>query len=290
MFCSRCGATMPDTALACPRCGAAVSNAPPPPASAPAAAPAPGRVAPAQWQAAPPARPYLGQQETDGKAVGSLVLGILAMFPFGLLTGIPAIILGHLSRKSIRESLGRLRGEGMALAGLIMGYISIASIPVILIIAAIAIPSLLRARMLANESAAAATVRTISTAQAVYANKYPSVGYARDLATLGTGSTVQCSETEGTLEHACLVDRPLGSPNCTSGSWCTKSGYEFQVTATCGSDGVCSDYLAIATPSRPGATGTKTFCSTSDAIVRAQQEGSAALPGTTAECQSWSPL
>ena len=290
MFCSKCGATMPDIAVACPQCGAPVASAPPPPVPATAAAPAPAPVAPAQWQPAPPARPYLGQQETDGKAVGSLVLGILAMFPFGFLTGIPAIILGHLSRKSIRESLGRLRGEGMALAGLIMGYVSIAAVPVILIIAAIAIPSLLRARMLANESAAASTVRTFTTSQMLYANKYPSVGYARDLATLGMGSAMHCSEAEATSEHACLIDRPLGSPNCTSGTWCVKSGYQYEVTATCGSDGVCSDYVAIATPAQPGTTGRRSFCSTSDAIVRAQPEGSAALPGTTGECQSWPPL
>jgi type IV pilus assembly protein PilA len=290
MFCSKCGATMPDIAAACPQCGAAVASAPPAPAPAAAAAPAPGRVAPAQWQPAPPARPYPGHQETEGKAVGSLILGILAMFPFGFLTGIPAIILGHLSRKSIRESLGRLRGEGMALAGLIMGYISIAFIPVVLIMAAIAIPGLLRSRILANESAAARTVGTFSTAQALYANKYPSVGYARDLATLGMGSAMHCSEAEGTSEHACLIDRPLGSPNCTSGSWCVKSGYQFEVTATCGSDGVCSDYVATATPVQPGTSGRRSFCSTSDTIIRAQPEGSAALPGTTAECQSWPPL
>src|SRR5215471_15912210 len=185
MFCSRCGANMPDTALSCPRCGAAVSSAPPPPAAAPAAAPAPGRVAPAQWQAAPPAGPYTGAQETDGKAVGSLILGILAMFPFGLLTGIPAIIFGHLSRASIKESMGRLKGDGMALAGLIMGYISVAAIPLVLIIAAIAIPSLLRSKMIANESAAASSMRTINTAQATYSVKYEAKGYAPDLATLG---------------------------------------------------------------------------------------------------------
>ena len=285
MFCSRCGANMPDTALSCPRCGSAVSSAPPPPPVAPAAAPAPGRVAPAQWQAAPPAGPYVGPQETDGKAVGSLILGILAMFPFGLLTGIPAIILGHLSRKSIGESLGRLRGDGMALAGLIMGYISIAAIPVVLIIAAIAIPSLLRSRMLANDAAAASTVRTISIAEATYSTLFPNVGYAHNLGTLGPGPSGTCAG-QATLEHACLLTAKLG---CSSPS-CTNYGYSFELTATCGSDGVCSDYLVVATPLQPGTTGTKIFCSTSDGIIRARPQGGALLPGTTAECQSWPPL
>lgn len=286
MFCSKCGATMPDTALACAQCGAPVSSAPPPPAFASAAAPAPARVAPAPWQAAPPARPYLGQQETDGKAVGSLILGILAMFPFGLLTGIPAIILGHLSRKSIRESLGRLRGDGMALAGLIMGYISIAAIPAILIIAAIAIPSLIRAKMLANESAAASTVHTINIAESTYSTRFPNAGYAHDLDTLGPGPSGACAGRTATLEHACLLAAKVGC----SGPSCTDHGYRFELTATCGSDGICSDYLVVATPVQPGTTGRRSFCSTSDTVVRAQPEESAALPGTTAECQSWSPL
>src|SRR5436853_444777 len=96
------------------------------------------------------------EPQTDGKAIGSLVCGILSLVCFSFLTGIPAIVLGHISRSSIRNSMGRLKGEGMALAGLIMGYISIVLIPVILIVATIAIPSLLRARQTANEAAAIA--------------------------------------------------------------------------------------------------------------------------------------
>src|SRR5229473_2261001 len=64
----------------------------------------------------------------DGKAVVSLILGILAIFPFSIFAGIPAVVLGHISRSSIARSMGRLKGEGMALAGLIMGYLSVALI------------------------------------------------------------------------------------------------------------------------------------------------------------------
>src|SRR5713226_3901433 len=88
-----------------------------------------------------------GPQVTDGKAVVSLILGILAIFPFSIFAGIPAVVLGHISRSSIARSMGRLKGEGMALAGLIMGYLSVALIPMILIIAAIAIPNLVRAKI-----------------------------------------------------------------------------------------------------------------------------------------------
>jgi hypothetical protein len=116
----------------------------------------------------------------------------LSLLCFSFLAGIPAIVLGHMSRSSIRKSMGRLKGEGMALAGLIMGYISIAFIPVMLIIAAIAIPNLLRAKLTANDSVAASVMRTINTAQVTYRVTYPSRGYARDLATLGSGASSVC--------------------------------------------------------------------------------------------------
>src|SRR5437016_838499 len=107
----------------------------------------------------PAVQPARVEPSTDGKAIGSLICGILSVTILSLLAGIPAIILGHLSRSGIKKSMGRLKGEGMALAGLIMGYVSLAIIPFILIIAAIAIPSLLRARQAANESAAVASLR-----------------------------------------------------------------------------------------------------------------------------------
>jgi hypothetical protein len=68
---------------------------------------------------------YLPTQ-TDGKAIASLVCGIISLWILPILASIPAIILGHMSRKAIRNSMGRLTGEGFVLAGLIMGYISLA--------------------------------------------------------------------------------------------------------------------------------------------------------------------
>ena len=292
MFCFKCGASMPDKTPACPKCGAAVSIAPPLAASSSAVAPAPATT-PRVNLAQP--RVHTGHQETDGKAVGSLVLGILAMFPLGLLAGIPAIILGHVSRKSIRESFGRLKGDGMALAGLIMGYLSFAAVPVVLIIAAIAIPSLLRARIDANERVALSTVRTLNTSQAVYSSKYPTVGYARDLATLGPGSVGNClPENDASAEHACLIDGVLGNPRCTAGSWCPKGGYKYSVTAECGTDGACTGYVVVAVPVQRGTSGAKSFCSTGDAVVRfrgaSRTIGAIVTPLTVEECQSWPPV
>jgi len=61
-------------------------------------------------------------------------------------------------------------------------------VAIILIIAAIAIPNLLRARMAANESAAASSIRTINTAEVSYITAYPTTGYAATLLRLATGA------------------------------------------------------------------------------------------------------
>lgn len=81
--------------------------------------------------------------KTSALAIWSLVLGILSLTCFGLLSGIPAIICGHIARSEIKKSKGRLEGEGMALAGLITGYIGIffVTIAILGMIAAISIPT-----------------------------------------------------------------------------------------------------------------------------------------------------
>lgn len=71
-------------------------------------------------------------KQTSAGAVWSLVLGILSMVCLGPLAAIPAIICGHTSRTKIRASGGRLTGDGMALAGLILGYVSLTVVAVIL--------------------------------------------------------------------------------------------------------------------------------------------------------------
>lgn len=280
MFCYRCGGQMPDTAAACPQCGASAQQAPQP-------APPPAVAAPTPAAASQPSsqpQPYYGQppQQSEGKATASLVLGILSITCFGILAGIPAVILGHMAKSSIRKSGGRLTGDGKATGGLVMGYISLAMIPLVM---AIAIPSLLRARMTANESAVMSSIRTVNTSQITYSTEYPTAGYAPDLATLGPGPSGSC--TEGTQEHACLLDRVLGNANCGAGSWCVKNGYEYSLAAVCGDHG-CTDYVIAARPLTEGTTGSKSYCSTTDAVVR-YRHGTLLSPPTVEECQTWSP-
>jgi type IV pilus assembly protein PilA len=283
MFCYRCGSSMPDTATACPQCGAAVQQASQPVPAPAASTPIPSTPQSAGYQpgVAPGQAPYYGQQqEAEGKATASLVLGILSLVCFSLLAGIPAVILGHIAKSNIRKSGGRLTGDGKATAGLVMGYISI--VPFFFIIAAIAIPSLLRARISANDSAAASTIRTINVSQITYLNTYPSAGYAHNLAILGPGPTGTCPG-EGTQEHACLLNNQIGNSSCTDGRWCVKNGFEFSMSAS------SNDYVVVARPVTLSTTGSKSFCSTTDMVIRWRSGTVSSMPDVE-ECRSWSPV
>ena len=285
MFCFRCGANMPETATVCPQCGTPVQAAPqaaPPLSSSPSQGVPVGQPHYAQ--------PSYGQQpQTDGKAVASLVLGISSLaLCLNIFTGIPAIILGHISRSNIRKSMGRLTGDGMALAGLIMGYISIAFIP---FMAAIIIPNLIRARISANEAAATSHVRTIDTTQVTYSTTYPNAGYAPGLATLGGAP---CS-SEPSAEKACLLDNVLACPEGVSGVPCTKDGYRLTLTGIpsgCGGEAnQCTDFVIFATP-ESSATGRKDFCSTADMIVHSRRVFAAPsrVISSVEACQALPPL
>jgi len=112
------------------------------------------------------------QKQLVGVAIASLVLGILGLIMIGLLGAIPAVICGHIAKSKIRKDPETLTGDGMALAGLIMGYISIGIavliIPIMLL-AAIAIPSFVKAREKALENTKEANLNQIECAIAQYA-------------------------------------------------------------------------------------------------------------------------
>jgi type IV pilus assembly protein PilA len=136
-------------------------------------------------------------------------------------------------------------------------------VAIILIIAAIAIPNLLRARMAANESAAASSIRTINTAEVSYITAYPTTGYAATLATLGGASPCTAAVTK-----ACLIDDNLANAPATG-----KSGYLYNATGT------ASTYEANAIPVTVNSTGTKSFCSVEDAVVRVDTTGASTTGG-----------
>jgi type IV pilus assembly protein PilA len=152
-------------------------------------------------------------------------------------------------------------------------------IAIILIIAAIAIPQLLRARIAADEAAAAETVRTITTASMAYNSTWGN-GYPPSLATLSglAGGLATCDQAD-------LMDPTVTTaPN-------QKSGFTFAYLAVgapvippagCGPAG-SNAYLVSATPTVPGITGIRSFCSDEPGVIHYDTTG--ATPGTQSACE-----
>jgi type II secretory pathway pseudopilin PulG len=119
----------------------------------------------------------LQKQKTHGLAIASLVLGCLFLIPFiGILFSLLAIIFGIIALVTISNNKQTYKGNGLAITGLVLGVLGIIIIPIIALLAAIAIPNLLRARVVTNEAQAQATIRTISTAAMSYSaesGRYP---------------------------------------------------------------------------------------------------------------------
>jgi type IV pilus assembly protein PilA len=155
----------------------------------------------------------------------------------------------------------------------------------VLIVAAIAIPNLLRARIAANEASAVATIRMANTAQITYFSAYPQRGFARDLATLGPDPA---GPNRVSADHANLIDATLGNSSCTAGAWCTKSGFQFSITAVCQKQ-TCDDFVVVGTPVS-SSTGTRSFCSTSDGVVRFKTGPPLTFPVSVSECRTWPTL
>lgn len=132
-------------------------------------------------------------------------------------------------------------------------------VAIILIMAAIAVPNYLRSRLVANESSAAQSLRTINTAAVTYSSTYASVGYPPSLAALG-GAT-PCSAAPA---NACLLDTVL------SGG--TKAGYTFVFTG----DGLTPSvgYSLTATPVSLGVSGQRMFCTDATSVIRYDPSGS----------------
>ena len=154
-------------------------------------------------------------------------------------------------------------------------------VAIILIIAAIAIPNLMRSRIAANDAAAASTIRTINTSEVTYSTTYPTVGYAVDLGTLGPGAATGCPAAGPTSTAACLIDFVLG---CTTQP-CTRDAFKYQVTGI--GTAPVTDYVAAAIPTGTS-FGDKAYCSTADVVVRFQPDpaGAVTLPTTVAVCQA----
>ncbi len=232
MICSKCGATQAEGSRFCSVCGNPVLEA-----QAAAAVPLP-----------PPVPAPIVAEETSGKAVASLICGIINIFPFCVI----AIILGHISLSQIGKSAGRLKGRGLAIAGLVMGYLGLVAIPFILIVAAIAIPNLLRAKIFANESSAVGSVRNLVSAEISYQSTHPQAGF-----------TCNLSDLSG------LIDSRLASGQ--------KTGYVFALqNCTAEKTGDPASHFQItASPVTYNTTGVRAFCTDESGVTRLDNAGSA---------------
>ena len=151
-------------------------------------------------------------------------------------------------------------------------------VAIILIIAAIAIPNLLRAQMAAHESSAVGTVRTIVTSEVTYQSTW-GIGYSLTLAAMG--GAVPCGTASSTA--ACLIDPVIaaGGP---------KSGYLISAIGANTVNGITNTFGVSAYPVTPGSTGTRTFCSDESGVLRFDLTGTAMAAPSDATCQAFPAL
>jgi type IV pilus assembly protein PilA len=143
-------------------------------------------------------------------------------------------------------------------------------VAIILIIAAIAIPNLLRSKMAANESSAVGSLRTINTAEVTYATAYPNVGYSPDLPSL-TGVPATCATT-ASQTAACLIDGVLGNATAAATA---KSGYFFTYALNGAAGGINTAYTLQGSPANAGTTGQRFFFTDQTGVIRYGLTGAA---------------
>jgi type IV pilus assembly protein PilA len=144
-------------------------------------------------------------------------------------------------------------------------------VAIILVIAAIAIPSLLQARISANEASAVGSLQAIKSAEIAYDTAYPNVGFSPDIASLGGATPCTPAST-----NACLIDSHLSSSTPGSGG---KSGYVFLATGIMTAGAVNnSAFVAGAAPVLAHSTGNHDYCSTNDGVLRSQMGNPGDVP------------
>ena len=127
-------------------------------------------------------------------------------------------------------------------------------VAIILIIAAIAIPNLLKSRMAANQASAVGSLRAIDTAEITYASTY-NTGFSPTLAALGPPAS-----GNGSASAAGMIDSVLAAGS--------KAGYSFAYAATPDAGGHYNTYSVNANPTTPGTTGTNYYYSDQTVVIR----------------------
>lgn len=152
-------------------------------------------------------------------------------------------------------------------------------VAIILIIAAIAVPNLLRAKMSANESSGGYSTRTIATANVTYSTTY-GVGFAGALVNLGPNSA---TPGVGSSSRADLIDSVLSAAVSSDSA---KSGYYFVYTAgptgaTPATNSQNLSFSVLARPAMAGTTGVSTFCVDQSNVIKKDSTGGTTGPDAT---------
>ena len=143
-------------------------------------------------------------------------------------------------------------------------------VAIILIIAAIAIPNLLRAKISANEASAVGSVRNIVTAETSYQAAYPQYGYVTTLVNLGPNGGPGCPSAPDPVAGACLLDSQLGG-----GAVAVKSGFNFEADGdapvanpNAPPANTITAFTISAWPANYNKTGVRSFCAGDDGVLR----------------------
>jgi type IV pilus assembly protein PilA len=204
-----------------------------------------------------------------GYAIASLVLGILSIPTLGLLLvgAMAGAVLGVVALVKASREPAEYGGKGMAIAGIVLAGLSILMMPVFGIVAAIAIPSLLRARVSANEAAAIGDVRSVITAEAAYQE-----------ANAGYFDTLECLAAP---EHcipgfhgAATIDARLLATEKNGYRRRFQAGPRAEPTPPKASPSSLMSFAYSAVPAQRGKTGVRSFCGDSTGRICYVRDGS----------------
>jgi len=174
----------------------------------------------------------------DRKAIASFALGLISLVYFPLLTGFFAIIIGHLSRSSIKRSQEPIKGKTIALIGLVLGYLTLGSVVLV---------SWQRAHIAQNESSALASLRSVHH---------------------GVESHLEANQGSYPIVFSQLEKSGVDSMVVAG----RKDGYGFTYEPI-EKDGATIDYWVQAKPLQPGVSGRRTFCLEKNGNIHAAQPG-----------------
>jgi type II secretory pathway pseudopilin PulG len=206
-------------------------------------------------------------------AIASLVLGILAIPSLGcfLVGAVVAIVLGIVALNRANRDPRNYGGKGFAIGGIVAGALSLVILLPFAIIAAIAIPNLMRARYQANEAMAIGDLRTYISAQAAYQS-----------ASGGVYGSLECLHAPS----GCIQGYPETAPTFLDGelaSLVNKGGYRRsfhpgRATASDMTTPAYESYAVVLEPLQPGRTGRRTFCGDATGVICFTGEPPAPVP------------